>query len=126
MRHRRPGPHRQRGVTFLGWLFLLLPIGILLYGAIRLTPVYLEYMSIARTLETVAKEFNGEQADARTIRLSIERHFDIEDVKSIDKNQVQIVKDGTGFTLHANYVRAVPFVYNVSLSATFDKVARVD
>jgi hypothetical protein len=126
MRQRRPGPHRERGVTFLGWLVLLLPIGIILYGCIRLTPVYMEYMAIARTFDNVSQEFKGEQADSRTIRTSIERHFDIDDVTSIDRNQVQIVKTGTGYTVRANYVRSVPFIANISLSAAFSKEAKIE
>ena len=126
MRQRRPGPHRERGVTFLGWLVLLVPIGIILYACIRLTPVYLEYMAIARTLETVSKEFKGEQVEMGSIRVAIERHFDIEDVKSIDKNQVEIQRQGTGYALHAHYAVPVPFISNISLLATFDKATKVE
>ena len=46
--------HRERGVTFLGWVVLLLPVALIVYAGIRLTPVYLEYMKIARSLEQVA------------------------------------------------------------------------
>ena len=51
--------HRQRGVTFIGWI---VPAGadrILVYAGIRLTPLYLEYMNVARTLEQVKTEFDG-------------------------------------------------------------------
>ena len=36
----------ERGVTFLGWVILLLPAALVLYAGIRLTPVYLEYMKV--------------------------------------------------------------------------------
>ena len=41
----------QRGVTFLGWLLLLTPVAIVIYAGIRLTPVYLNYMRVARSLD---------------------------------------------------------------------------
>ena len=41
---------RQRGMTFLGILVLVVVVGAWVYAAIRLTPKYLEYMKIAATL----------------------------------------------------------------------------
>ncbi len=40
--------HTQRGVTFLGWLILLIPVAIVVYAGIRLTPIYLNYMRVAQ------------------------------------------------------------------------------
>lgn len=121
--------HRERGVTFLGWLFLLMPMALVLYAAIRLTPVYLEYMKIARTLEQVAQEFKGEQAEANVIRTAIERRFDIESVTVLnprDASHVRIRKEGTGHVLQAAYVDTVPFISNVKLQVEFDKVVKVE
>ena len=43
---------RQRGITFIGWLFLLMPVAIVVYGGIRLAPVYLNYMKVAKAHRT--------------------------------------------------------------------------
>ena len=118
--------HRERGVTFIGWVFLLTPMALVLYAGIRLTPVYLEYMKIARTLDQVSKDFAGDQLDPRNMRSAIERHFDIEDVHVIGKNDVTITKDGDGYNVEANYIDTAPFIANVSLQVEFDKVARVE
>ena len=42
---------RQRGVTFLGWMFLLIPLAMVVYAGIRLAPMYLNYMRVARSVE---------------------------------------------------------------------------
>ena len=113
--------HRQRGVTFIGWLFLLVPIGILLYAAIRLTPLYLEYMNIARTLEQVKTEYSGNAPTSTAIRVSIEKHFDIENVHSITKNDVEIKAQGGITTVHVFYEAPTPLFANISLVVSFDK-----
>jgi len=117
--------HRQRGVTFIGWLFLLVPIGILLYVGIRLTPLYLEYMNIARTLEQVKTEFNGNGPTASALRVSIEKHFDIEDVHSINKNDVEIKGQGGITTVHAFYDATAPLFANISIVVSFDKTVEI-
>ena len=63
----------ERGVTFLGWVIILVPVALVFYAGIRLTPVYLEYMKITRTLEQVRDELKGDQPDAGAIRIAIEK-----------------------------------------------------
>lgn len=118
--------HRERGITFLGWIVILIPVGMLLYAGIRLTPIYLEYMKIARTLEQVSEEYSGEAPEARSVRAAIERHFDIEDVRIIKKDDVKITKQGSGYLLEVDYYDTVPFVANVSLMAEFKKSVTLD
>ena len=50
---------RQRGATALGMLCIVAVIGFGLYGVIRVFPLYMEYMAIARALEQTAKESAG-------------------------------------------------------------------
>jgi hypothetical protein len=121
--------HRERGVTFLGWLFLLTPMALVLYAGIRLTPAYLEYMKIARTLEQVSEEFKGEQPDLMQLRNAVERRFDVESVTVLsarDANDVRIRKEGSSHTLEVNYIDTAPFISNVSLQVEFKKVVKIE
>jgi Domain of unknown function (DUF4845) len=119
----------ERGVTFLGWLILLLPVALVLYAGIRLTPVYLDYMKIARTLEQVRDELKGDQPDVNMIRNAIERRFDVEDVNAMtarDADKIKITKQGTGYKVQAVYQATAPFVSNVSLLVNFDKTVQIE
>ncbi len=119
---------RERGVTFLGWIFLLLPLAMVGYAAIRLTPVYLEYLKISRTLEQVSSEYKGDQPNVQSIRNAIERRFDIEDVRvisALDAAAVKITRDGAGWKIQVAYEDTVPYISNVSLLAEFNKVVTI-
>jgi len=118
--------HRERGVTFLGWIVLLIPIGMVLYACIRLTPIYLEYMKVARTLEQLRDENTGNALEARALRYAIEKRFDVEDVRIINKDDIKITKQGSGYTILADYYDTVPFIANVSLMVEFKKSVTVD
>ncbi len=50
------------------------------YAGIRLVPVYLNYMKVARTLDATATEFKGDNPDPAAIRRSLDRHWEIEDI----------------------------------------------
>jgi len=112
-------------MTFIGVLFILALIGIIGYAGLRLSPVYLNYMKVARTLDVTAAEFKGENPDQGGIRRSLEKHWQIEDISGVDPKDVEILKDDNGLSLHVAYDDAVPYMSNVSLSVHFDKTVKV-
>jgi Domain of unknown function (DUF4845) len=116
---------RQQGMTFIGLVCILVLVGIVGYAGVRLVPVYLNYMKLARTMESAAAEFKGEAPNLDNVRTSISRHWDIEDITGIDQKDIEITKDDGGLTLHAAYDDTVPYVANVSLSVHFDKTVKV-
>ena len=117
---------RQRGMTFIGILLIIVVVGAWVYAGIRLTPKYLEYVRVASTLEKVKQEFESNPGSTEfLLRKAIERHFDIEMVTVIDSSNIEIRKEGDKFTLRANYEDTVPLVSNISFLLTFDKTVEV-
>ena len=115
---------RQRGATFLGMVVIIAILGFALYAGIRLTPMYLEYMAVARALEQTAKENSG-ATSPQTLRNALDRRWTIETIDSIQPRDIEIKKAGSGFTMRAWYRAEAPFVSNVSLVADFDKTVQV-
>jgi Tfp pilus assembly protein PilE len=115
----------QHGMTFIGLLCILALVGVIVYAGIRLAPLYLNYMKIARTLESVAAEAKGDNPDPAALRNLIERHFNIEDPSGVTTKDVEITKDEDGVQMHVAYDDTVPYVGNVSLSVHFEKTVKV-
>ena len=115
---------RQRGATFLGMVVIIAILGFALYAGIRLTPMYLEYMAVARAMEQTAKEESG-ATSPQTLRNALDRRWTIETIDSIQPKDIEIKKAGSGFTMRAWYRAEAPFISNVSLVADFDKTVRV-
>ena len=115
---------RQRGATLIGILVIASILGFALYAAIRLTPVFFEYMAVVRALEQTAKEHAG-TTNVQDLRISLDRRWNVEDIHSIDAKQIEIKKGTKGFTMRAWYRAEVPFVANVSLVTDFDKTVPV-
>ena len=115
----------QRGMTFIGLLCILALVGVVVYAGIRLLPIYLNYMKIARTMDSVATEVKGENPDPASIRSLIDRHFNIEDPTHVDAKDIEITRDQDGVQMHVAYDDTVPYVGNVSLSVHFDKTVKV-
>jgi len=117
--------NHQQGMTFIGLIFVLALAGVVVYAGIRLAPLYLNYMKVARTLEAVATEVKGDNPDPGTIRALIDRHFNIEDPTGIGTKDVEITRDESGVQMHVAYDDSAPYLGNVSLSAHFEKTVKV-
>jgi hypothetical protein len=122
----RSWPGRQRGMTFIGMVFLWILIALVGYGLFRLVPAYLTYMKITRALDAVASEFKGSANDEVGIRRSLEKRWNIEGIDTPSYKDVELNKDGTGMTLHMNYNDLEPYISNVSLAVTFDKTVKIE
>ncbi len=116
---------RQRGMTFLGTVTILLILGAGLYAGIRLVPVYLEYTKVSRALEQVRDEQASVDTNPHQIRRALEARWDIEDIKSIAWKDVEIRKSGEGYDVNAAYDVETPFVANVFLLTKFDKLVTI-
>ena len=112
---------RQAGITALGFMLLALFIGLFAFAAIRLTPVYLNYVKVAGVLDGVFKEFDSQNPSRSVIVTSIRRRFDVESVSIITSRDIKVINEGGGFKVEAVYDHTTPFIGNVSFTVHFDK-----
>ena len=118
---RRPAPPRERGMTTLGFLILVVFIGLFAFAAIRLTPVYLNYIKVAGVLDGVYDEFDSQNPSRGAILTSINRRFEVESVSVINDRDVKVTADSGGYLVEASYDHTTPFIGNLYFTVRFDK-----
>ncbi len=111
---------RQRGATFLGVLIIVSILGFALYAGIRLVPLYKEYMDVSTAMTQMASTL-GATASPAEIRNSLQRRWDIDDIKSIQPKEIEINRMANSTTVRAQYRAETPFIANISLVVDFDK-----
>jgi len=116
-------PKNQRGVTLIGWLLLMIPVGIIVYVLIRVTPIYLNYLHVSKAMEQLASESKGEGGSINPVEIhqSLEKRFDIEYVSNPSAKDVDVHRDGDHWVAVANYEEVVPLFGNASLLLQFNK-----
>jgi hypothetical protein len=118
---------RQAGITFIGWVFLLVPVAIVAYAAIRLTPVYLNSMKVGKVMKQTAAENKGDSTlNIAAVRNSLDKRFDIEGIGYPKVTDIQVQRTGETWTLSADYEDVVPLFAGISLLVHFDKRAVVE
>ena len=117
---------RQYGATALGMLIIAAILGMAVYAGIRLVPIYLEYMAVARILDQTAKENRGATTmSPLDLRVAMERRWRTETITSFEPKDLDIKRTGFGYVMRAKYRAEAPFVGNVSLAVDFDKSVEI-
>jgi hypothetical protein len=114
---------RQAGITFIGWLVLLVPVAIVVYMAIRLVPIYLNHMKVTNAVQQAAEEsrIEGGAVSPTAVRSSISRRFDVEGVTDPRLEQIRVARDGDEWVIEVSYDRTAALFGDISLLVTFDK-----
>ena len=116
---------QQKGITTLGFIILMIFIGLVGFGVLRLTPMYLNYMKIVGVVNGVQGEFEGQKPTRGLLRSSIVRRFDVESVSVIKATDVTITPVDGGMEVAAVYDHTSPFIGNISFTVHYDKTELV-
>lgn len=116
---------RQGGITVLGFLVLAIAFGALGLAGIKLVPVYMKTMRVATVLKDVERELSGGGVTPSSIKVDLDRRFDIETIE-LPAEAVKITqsRDG-GYNVRIAYEDRVNYAANLWLMVSFDKSAEI-
>jgi hypothetical protein len=117
----------QRGVTMIGWIFLLIPMAIVLYAGIRIGPEYLNYYKVLEAMKKTAVQLQADEAlSPAAIRTALEKRFDTGYIDSPTAQEIGVKKEDAGWTMTADYEKTVPIFGNVFITLTFNKSVTIN
>jgi Tfp pilus assembly protein FimT len=115
--------HRQRGISFIGFIVVLAVAGFFLFLGMKIGPTYLEYYSIRNAVNQVAAE--AQSADLAAIRKAMDRQMTIDYADSYKAEFVRVVREGNQINLVLNYEIRKPLIYNLDFVAKFNHSAPI-
>jgi len=117
---------KQTGITLIGWIILLVPMAICAYAAIRITPIYLNWMKVAKSLEQIKNELkDGGNSSQQQVHRALEDHFNIEGIEFPEVKDIKITRQGRSWQINAAYDDQAPLFANVFILVSFDKTVTV-
>jgi len=114
--------NRQSGMTMIGWLLVMIPVGIVVYAGIRLTPIYLNYYRVVQSLHQLAADNKGLDGGAQNVaamRIALEKRFDVQYVEHPSAAEINFSRVDGNWVATADYEDLAPLFGNVSLIAQF-------
>lgn len=117
--------NRQRGITFIGLVILALLVGVVGFAAMKVTPMYINNMRLARVLESTASELNQTGgATNQSIQYALAKRFSIEDV-NLPKDAIKIAPSKNGWTVQIQYENRAPYIADIWLVVVFNKSVEI-
>ena len=111
----------QRGITLIGFIFVLIIAGFFAYLIMRLFPVYSEYFSLVRVMNETAAEANVGTKTPEQIKEMMDRRMYISYISSVTKKDIQVGRENGIYKMRVHYEVRGPLFYNLEFIATFDK-----
>lgn len=117
----------QRGITFIGFILMMCVAGFFAYAAMKLVPVYSEYMGVVKSMNQLQTEPGIGNKDISEIRQMLNVKFDIQyvDDSVIPPQNIQLKKQSGAASLRIFYDKRIDFIYNVDLLVSFDKTVNL-
>jgi hypothetical protein len=113
---------RQKGLTLISMVIVLAVVGFFAFAAMKLIPVYMEYMGVVKSMKAVANSPNASEMTVEQIRRDLDLNYSVQYVgdDTVPAEGVKLETAGGARRLRITYDKVVPFLYNISLLAHFD------
>lgn len=111
--------NRQRGITLMG---LLIGSVVVLFAALlamKLLPSYIEYFAIKKAVNGITLESRGRGSAINDLRRAFDARAAIDDFKAVKASDLEINKEGDGFTVTAAYRKEVHLFHNIGVYIDF-------
>lgn len=116
--------NRQRGLSLLGFMGILVVVLFFTYIGIKLVPIYLNHMSVVSEMKAVAGEPGVSNQPPQTTRRQLLTRFDISFVDHVGAENVRI-EHGDGLSLVVSYDVETHLIGNIDAVVKFHRVERL-
>ncbi len=115
---------RQRGMTGLGWLTVLMILGFFVFLVLKIGPVYMEHYSIRSVLHSFDADTSLARKSPGKLREMIKHRLKINSVYDFDMHNLKIKKRPDRFDIDLSYDVRKPMAGNIDVLISFkDKVS---
>ena len=111
----------QAGVTAIGLILLLIPLGLAVYIVLKAVPVYIEAFSVGDVVHSLKREVDLPSKSREGIYTVIKKRLDVNDIHSGEKGDIDIQKTANNVTVKIDYEVKVPLFWNIALAFRFTR-----
>lgn len=111
----------QKGLSFVGWLLALALIAFAASTALKLTPHYLDYMSMKKIISSVETDKTLEITTVSDFYSYVSKGMQVNSIRDLDLNKaLSVTVENNKFLAHLKYENREPLIQNIDLVVKFD------
>lgn len=114
---------KQRGMSGLGFLVMLLIIGFVITALIKVLPIYIDSWTVKGAVQSAVEAGAAADQSSSAIRKRIERQFTMNQITVITPRDVKIERKKNGIIeIDASYEARVQFIQNLDVVVRFENL----
>jgi hypothetical protein len=115
---------KDKGLTLIGFLIVLVMVLFFAYAGMRIVPMYLEYHALGSALTKLENDPNAKNLTPQKIKQSIQTSLWASYAhNNIKPEHIKISKKSGGVQVRVAYEIREEFLGNIDIIGTFDKTA---
>lgn len=116
---------RQRGLTIIATLLILVAVALVVLLAIKILPIYLDYNNVRSTISGLRDDARVQSMSRTDARTALQRRFDIGYVSIIKASDLDIREQGRDLLITVDYEDRRNVVANVDVVVHFKETFRI-
>lgn len=112
--------HRQSGMSIFGILAILVMLGFFALCIIRMTPPYVEFLSVRDVVQKIVTDPETPQRSASEIRRRMAMIFHTNQIKGLKYEDVSIYNKSGKQYIDASYEIRLPILWRIDAVLKFD------
>ncbi|MDY0022170.1 DUF4845 domain-containing protein [Arenimonas caeni] len=116
---------KQRGMTLMSFVMVLVVVGFFALVAMKLFPMYSEYFNLKGVMTEYAAQPNSASIPPAQMHTDLNRRFGIAYVSSVKKEHIKLVREGGVSKLNIAYEVRVPLFGNLDVVGRFDNTVEL-
>lgn len=110
----------QRGVSLNALMIGGVIFALVALLAMKALPPWMEYGNVVKAVKGTASDGSLKDASMAQVRTAFTKRAEIDDVKSISAQDLEITKEGGELVISFAYTKKIPLFSNVSLVFDFE------
>ena len=111
---------KQRGAGLITTSLFVVMAGFFVLSAVRMFPVYFEYLSVRSIIEKLADEYEPGTTSIAEIRSQISKLFNTNQIIAIKPRDVEVFRKEGKTHIDASYEARVPLFWRIDAILKFD------
>jgi hypothetical protein len=112
--------HKQKGMTLIGFIFVLAFVIFISFIGMKIGPMYMEYYSVVSAMNGIASERGSARLSPYQIKLRFLTRLNVSYTENVRESHIKLIR-GNGVHMRVTYEVRKPIVGNLDVVAKFDK-----
>jgi hypothetical protein len=111
--------HKQKGMTLIGFIFVLAFVIFLSFIGMKIGPMYMEYYSVVSAMNGIASERGSARLSPYQIKLRFLTRLNVSYTENVRESHIKLIR-GNGVHMRVTYEVRKPIVGNLDVVGRFD------